>query len=65
MATTVNPQSMANSTGDRKGNYGWGLSLGVPVSRTMGFKFLYVGTRTDQDTGADTNTFAAAFSVMW
>ncbi len=50
---------------DRKGNFGWGLSLGVPISRTMGLKLVYISTRTDQDTGADTNTFAAGFSVMW
>jgi hypothetical protein len=53
------------STDDRKGNFGWGLSLGVPISRAAGFKLGYIGTRTDQDTGADTETFIAALSVMW
>ncbi len=50
---------------DLKGNFGWGLSLGIPINRTMGFKLAYVGTRTQQDTGADTNTFSAGFSLMW
>lgn len=50
---------------DLKGNFGWGLSLGIPVTRTMGFKLAYIGTRTQEDTGADTDTFSLGFSVMW
>lgn len=53
------------STGDRKGNLGWGLVLGIPVNRALGFKLAYIGTRTDQATGADTDSFSVGFSVMW
>lgn len=50
---------------DPKGNFGWGLSLGIPVNRAMGFKLAYIGTRTQEATGADTDTFSLAFSMMW
>ena len=50
---------------DPKGNFGWGLSLGIPINRAMGFKLAYIGTRTQEDTGADTDTFSLAFSMMW
>jgi hypothetical protein len=50
---------------DRKGNLGWGLSVGIPVSREFGFKIAYLGTRTDRPTGADTNTFAIGCSLQW
>lgn len=50
---------------DRKGNLGWGLSAGIPVSRAFGFKIAYLGTRTDQKTGSDTNTLALGCSLQW
>ena len=50
---------------DPKGNIGWGLSLGIPINRAMGFKLSYIGTRTQEDTGADTDTFSLGFSMMW
>jgi hypothetical protein len=50
---------------DPKGNIGWGLSLGIPINRAMGFKLAYIGTRTRESTGADTDTFSLAFSMMW
>jgi len=50
---------------DRKGNLAWGISAGIPVSRAFGFKIAYVGTRTDQKTGADTNTLAIGCSLQW
>jgi hypothetical protein len=50
---------------DLKGNFGWGLSLGIPINRAMGFKLSYIGTRTQEDTGADTDTFSLGFSMMW
>ena len=50
---------------DPKGNFGWGLSLGIPINRAMGFKLSYIGIRTQEDTGADTDTFSLAFSMMW
>ena len=53
------------SARDRKGNLGWGLSAGIPVSRAFGFKIAYVATRTDQKTGTDTNTLAIGCSLQW
>lgn len=50
---------------DRKGNLGWGVSVGIPVSRTFGFKLAYLGTRTQQDTGADTDTIAIGCALQW
>jgi hypothetical protein len=53
------------STNDRKSNLGGGLSMGIPINRAMGFKLTYLGIWTQEDTGADINTFSAAFTVMW
>jgi hypothetical protein len=53
------------SAEDRKFNLGWGLSMGIPVNRSFGFKLGYIGIRTRQDTGADTDTFAIGCSYQW
>jgi hypothetical protein len=53
------------SANDRKFNLGWGLSMGIPVNRSFGFKIGYIGTQTQEDTGADTNTLAIACSYQW
>lgn len=50
---------------DLKGNFGWGLSMGIPINRSVGIKLAYIGTRTQEDTGADTDTFSAGISMMW
>ncbi len=50
---------------DLKGNLGWALSCGIPLSRTVGLKFAYIGTRTQEDTGADTDTLSVGVSMMW
>ncbi len=60
-ASTIN----GVSAHDRKGNVGWGLSAGIPASRVFGFKIAYIGTRTDQKTGSDTNTLAIGCSLQW
>jgi hypothetical protein len=59
--TTVNGVSNDNN----QSNVGWGLSLGLPISRAVGVKFGCIGTRTQVGTGQDTDTFACAISVMW
>jgi hypothetical protein len=59
--TTVNGISSNND----QSNIGWGLALGLPISRAVGVKFGYIGTRTQVGTGMDTDTFACAISVMW
>ena len=53
------------SADDRKGNFGWGLSAGIPVNRQIGIKIAYIGTRTDQDTGMDTDTVTVACAFQW
>lgn len=59
--TTVNGVPSNNT----QCNLGWGLAVGVPLSRSVGVKFGYVGTRTQVGTGMDTDTLVAAISVMW
>ena len=39
--------------------------MGIPLNRAMGIKLAYIGTRTEEDTGADTATYSAGFTVMW
>ena len=48
-----------------KRNYGWGIGVGVPLSRKLGLKFTYVGTRTGVSTSGDADTLMAALSVLW
>lgn len=50
---------------DRQNNLGFGLSLGVPITRAIGVKVGYTGSRTHARTGSDVDTFACAISVMW
>jgi hypothetical protein len=50
---------------DSKKNYGWGLTLCVPVYRALAIKLTYVGTRTGVDSGADTDTFSGNLSLLW
>ena len=59
--TTVNGVSNDNN----QSSIGWGVSLGLPISRAVGVKFGYIGTRTQVGTGQDTDTFVCAVSVMW
>ena len=59
--TAVNNVSSDNS----QNNLGWGLSLGLPITRAVGVKFAYIGTRTQVGTGLDSDTFATALSVAW
>lgn len=53
------------SADDRKGNFGWGLSAGIPVNRNFGFKIAYIGIRTQEDTGSDNDTFTIGCSLQW
>jgi len=59
--TFVNGVSSQNT----QENLGWGFSVGFPISRTVGVKVGYIGTRTQVGTGMDTDTLVAAISVMW
>ena len=53
------------SKNDSESNLGFGFSLGLPLSRNVGVKLYYIGSRTQTSTGQDADTFAAAISVMW
>lgn len=53
------------SKDDLKQNLGWAFSLGFPVSRRLGVKVAYIGTRTQESTGIDSDTFIVGFSAFW
>jgi hypothetical protein len=59
--TSVNEVPNENA----QSNVGFGVGLGVPISRAVGLKFEYIGTRTQVRTGLDSDTFFCALSVMW
>jgi len=50
---------------DTKQDIGWAFSLAYPITRASGFKVAYIGTRTQESTGFDSNTLAASFSFLW
>lgn len=50
---------------DRKGFVAWGLSLGSPLNRYLGVKVAYLNTKSQEATGADSDTIAASLSVQW
>ena len=50
---------------NRKSTLGGGVVLGIPINRAVGVKFGYIGTRTQTQTGLDSDTFTSAVSVMW
>jgi hypothetical protein len=53
------------SADDRKGNFGYGLSAGIPVSQNFGFKISYIGIRTQESVGSDNDTFSIGCSLQW
>lgn len=53
------------SNNDSQSSIGWGFSVGLPLSHAVGVKLYYLGNQTEVHTGQDSNTFAAAISVMW
>ena len=50
---------------DLKQNLALALSFGFPLSRHLGVKVAYAGTRTQEDTGVDSDTFAIGFAAFW
>jgi len=50
---------------DRKQDLGWALSFGFPVSRQLGIKLVYFGTRTQESTGTDSDTFSFGVSAFY
>jgi hypothetical protein len=50
---------------DRKKNYLWAFSFGLPIDRRRGVKLAYFRGTTSQETGIDYNRFILAYSMMW
>lgn len=50
---------------DRGENLAFALAGGFSISRNMGFKLAYIGTRTQTDKGFDSDSLALSFSVIW
>ncbi len=50
---------------DLKRNLAWALAFGFPVSRHLGLKIAYVGTRTQESTGFDSDSFVVGAAAFW
>jgi hypothetical protein len=50
---------------NRQENLLWALSLGYPIDRRQGLKFVYVNGTTKRDIGNDIHRFQIAYSIMW
>lgn len=50
---------------DYKNNFLWGTSLGVSVSRELGFRVTYISTRTLERAGFDSDSFLFGATLMW
>ena len=50
---------------DLKQNLAWAVAFGFPVSRQLGLKIAYVGTRTQESTGFDSDSFVVGFAAFW
>ena len=50
---------------DRKQNLLWALSFGAPITRQLGVKVAYVGTRTQENTGIESDTITIGISAFW
>jgi hypothetical protein len=50
---------------DRKEDLAWAFSFGFPVTRHLGVKMVYLGTRTQENVGIDSDTFAMGFAAFW
>ena len=54
-----------NKKDDSREVLSWGVTCGVSVSRSLGFKFGYIDQSTRRQTGSDLGHIVAAVSVMW
>lgn len=50
---------------DRKQFVAWALSFGCPITRQFGAKLAYIGTRTRESSGMDSDTVAVGLSAFW
>jgi hypothetical protein len=59
------PAHFVSALYNRKGNLLWALSFGYPITRQWGVKTAYIGTRTSEPTGVDSDTIDFALSTFW
>ncbi len=50
---------------DTKQNIAWAFSFAYPINRYSGINVKYIGTRTQESTGLDSETLAAGLSILW
>jgi hypothetical protein len=50
---------------DHKENLAWILSAGYPITRYLGAKIAYIGTRSQMSYGADTDSIVFGLSALW
>lgn len=50
---------------DRRNQFSWALSFGVPVNRQVGLKFSYIGSRTMERIGSKSDSLAFAIAATW
>jgi hypothetical protein len=50
---------------DKKRDRLFGISAGIPVGSRSGLKLAYVGSRTSEDVGKDTDSIALAYSIRF
>lgn len=50
---------------DRREDLSWALSLGIPITRHIGVKMAYIGTRKQEFVGMDSDSFTVGVSAFW
>jgi hypothetical protein len=50
---------------NRMQEIGWAVALAYPINRRAGISVKYIGTRTQESTGVDTDTVTAGISFAW
>ena len=50
---------------DRKENIGWVFSFGYPITPQLGVKVAYLGIRSQESIGQDSDSIGVAFSAFW
>lgn len=50
---------------DYRRNLAWAFSLGCPISRQLALKAVYLGTRSQEKIGMDSDSFILTFSFLW
>ncbi len=50
---------------DKRQNIGWAFNFAYPINRNSGISIAYIGTRTQESVGFDSDTLTAALSLAW